>query len=221
MKSLTLLLIPLLFLASCTIDWNDEKDIKIAELEKQVGQIQAENAQLIDNLSGTLLTLTDREKSKKEMQYELEAITSDTYTKLKDRMSADNSLLFSPDDGEYIYKNDAFEGKNTGFCYITRNSNRSWFDEKEQVLKRCKPGNIILEEDITNKQNCILSPDWTRYIYPSRDTDTTWKNVWEYYKTTNTYILFFNKRQWEYCDELIQTDPKKFKIINPSLISNN
>lgn len=33
---LTLLLIPLLFfMTSCTIDWNDEKDKKIAELEKQ------------------------------------------------------------------------------------------------------------------------------------------------------------------------------------------
>ncbi len=36
MKSLTLLLIPLLFLSSCTIDWNDEKDAKITELEKHV-----------------------------------------------------------------------------------------------------------------------------------------------------------------------------------------
>lgn len=36
MKSIILLLIPLLFLSSCTIDWNDEKDIKIAELEKQI-----------------------------------------------------------------------------------------------------------------------------------------------------------------------------------------
>lgn len=36
MRSLTLLLIPILFLSSCSIDWNDEKDAKIAELEKQV-----------------------------------------------------------------------------------------------------------------------------------------------------------------------------------------
>jgi hypothetical protein len=33
MKSLTLLLIPLILFSSCTIDWNDEKDKKIAELE--------------------------------------------------------------------------------------------------------------------------------------------------------------------------------------------
>lgn len=36
MKSLTLLLIPLLLLSSCTIDWSDEKDKKITELEKQI-----------------------------------------------------------------------------------------------------------------------------------------------------------------------------------------
>ena len=34
---LTIILIPLLFfMTSCTIDWNDEKDKKIAELEKQL-----------------------------------------------------------------------------------------------------------------------------------------------------------------------------------------
>lgn len=36
MRSLTLLLVPLLFLSSCSIDWNDEKDAKIAELQKHI-----------------------------------------------------------------------------------------------------------------------------------------------------------------------------------------
>lgn len=36
MARLTLLLIPLILLSSCTIDWNDEKDAKFAELEKQI-----------------------------------------------------------------------------------------------------------------------------------------------------------------------------------------
>jgi hypothetical protein len=37
MRKLSLLLIPLLFfMTSCTIDWNDEKDAKIAELKKQI-----------------------------------------------------------------------------------------------------------------------------------------------------------------------------------------
>jgi peptidoglycan hydrolase CwlO-like protein len=33
---LTLFLIPLILLSSCTIDWNDEKDKQIVELENQV-----------------------------------------------------------------------------------------------------------------------------------------------------------------------------------------
>lgn len=36
MKHLIFLLIPLLFLSSCSIDWNDEKDKRIGELEKQI-----------------------------------------------------------------------------------------------------------------------------------------------------------------------------------------
>ena len=43
MRSLTLLLIPLLFLSSCSIDWNDEKDKKIVELEKQVTELKEKN----------------------------------------------------------------------------------------------------------------------------------------------------------------------------------
>lgn len=39
MKLTPFLLIPLLFLSSCSIDWNDAKDAKIAELEKQVQDI--------------------------------------------------------------------------------------------------------------------------------------------------------------------------------------
>ena len=43
MKKLTLLLIPLLFLSSCSIDWNGEKDKKIAELEQQVTDLKTKN----------------------------------------------------------------------------------------------------------------------------------------------------------------------------------
>lgn len=43
MKSLTLILIPLILLSSCTIDWNDENDKRIAELEKQVTELKKKN----------------------------------------------------------------------------------------------------------------------------------------------------------------------------------
>ncbi len=38
-----LLLIPILILSGCTIDWSDEKDKKIAELEKQVTELKVKN----------------------------------------------------------------------------------------------------------------------------------------------------------------------------------
>ncbi len=44
MKHLILILIPLLFLTSCTIDWNDEKDKKITELEKQIQEIKNDDS---------------------------------------------------------------------------------------------------------------------------------------------------------------------------------
>ena len=37
---LTLFLIPLILLSSCTIDWNDEKDKKIIELEQKVQTLE-------------------------------------------------------------------------------------------------------------------------------------------------------------------------------------
>ena len=43
MYKITLLLIPLILLSSCTIDWNDEKDAKIAELEKQITELKQKN----------------------------------------------------------------------------------------------------------------------------------------------------------------------------------
>ena len=42
MRSLTLFLIPIIFLSSCTIDWNDEKDTKIEKLENQIQKNQSD-----------------------------------------------------------------------------------------------------------------------------------------------------------------------------------
>ena len=56
MHKLSLLLIPLLFLSSCTIDWNDEKDKKIAELEWKIETLQMENLQLLDSTRSLTLS---------------------------------------------------------------------------------------------------------------------------------------------------------------------
>jgi hypothetical protein len=39
-KLLPIFLIPLILLSSCSIDWNDEKDKKIAELEQKVQELE-------------------------------------------------------------------------------------------------------------------------------------------------------------------------------------
>jgi hypothetical protein len=40
MKNLILLIIPLLLLSSCSINWNDEKDNKIIESKQQIQESQ-------------------------------------------------------------------------------------------------------------------------------------------------------------------------------------
>ena len=56
MRSLTLLLIPIIFLSSCTIDWSDEKDVKIEKLEKQISIPQDTINTLSGKLSGRVIT---------------------------------------------------------------------------------------------------------------------------------------------------------------------
>ena len=46
MKKYVILLIPLLLLSSCSIDWNDEKDKKISELNGQIESLKLENSKL-------------------------------------------------------------------------------------------------------------------------------------------------------------------------------
>jgi hypothetical protein len=46
MYHLTFLLIPLLFLSSCSIDWNNEKDKKIAELSQEILHLESYNTTL-------------------------------------------------------------------------------------------------------------------------------------------------------------------------------
>lgn len=49
MKLTPILLIPLLFLSSCTIDWNDEKDKKITELNTKIEEWKEEIKKVKDD----------------------------------------------------------------------------------------------------------------------------------------------------------------------------
>ena len=63
MRSLTLLLIPILFLSSCSIDWNDEKDARIAELEKQIQDDTFKKKQECAKNSDTYKKLVDEKNT--------------------------------------------------------------------------------------------------------------------------------------------------------------
>jgi len=46
MKIPSLILIPLFFLASCTIDWNDEKTVQVQSIETKILSLETENKSL-------------------------------------------------------------------------------------------------------------------------------------------------------------------------------
>jgi hypothetical protein len=98
---LTLLLIPLLFLSSCTIDWNDEKDKKITELEKQV-VAQKEEVKTIKSDEG-FKKKQECANYKEEM---LEDINNPTYTRYKLDPEL-NEIFYSPKRKSciYVYEN--------------------------------------------------------------------------------------------------------------------
>ena len=102
MKTLTLLLIPLLFLTSCTIDWNDEKDKKITELNQKFEEQKEEIRRTQDD--GIF-------KKKKECsEYEnkmMEDINNPTYTRHKLDPEL-NEIFYSPIRKSCIYIYETF-----------------------------------------------------------------------------------------------------------------
>jgi septal ring factor EnvC (AmiA/AmiB activator) len=111
MKKLFLILIPIIFLSSCSIDWNDEKDKKIEELESQIMKLREKNSQLEQILSGATSSINEKEKRIIEIRSELDAIIGDTFTQFEERLSRDVHLKKTGD--AYEYKSEVFDGKNT------------------------------------------------------------------------------------------------------------
>jgi hypothetical protein len=96
MKSLTLLLIPLILLSSCTIDWNDEKDTKIVELQKQVIELKEKNDDDLfkkkSECSGYSEKMLEYAKSFRDSIYEINEVFYSPQLK---------SCMFLADAGEY------------------------------------------------------------------------------------------------------------------------
>lgn len=78
MKNLILLLIPFLLFSSCSIDWNDEKDRKITELEKQINQ-KSSTEELTMNFKGMTLNKISKEARliKCEWKYDSSMVVSE------------------------------------------------------------------------------------------------------------------------------------------------
>ena len=134
MHSLTLLLIPILFLSSCSIDWNDEKDAKIAELEKQVTELK--------NVSNPLIF----ERQKECLTYKSEIEKSITWinvawTEWREKFWRDdythdesfNELFYSPRKNSCLYSTVVTEIQDWKNCtffkiydHLSWNSSELW-----------------------------------------------------------------------------------------------
>lgn len=51
MKKLFLIFLPIILFSSCSVDWHDEKDAKIAELQKIIEEQKIENQKLKDEIN--------------------------------------------------------------------------------------------------------------------------------------------------------------------------
>lgn len=114
MPRLTLLLIPILLLSSCSIDWNDEKDKKITELEKQVREQKEEIKKVKDD---------ELFKKQQECQKYLSKLAGED--SLKDfNWDYSNRIFFSQIKNACIYQSKTMVYDGTALklsCYLTKN----------------------------------------------------------------------------------------------------
>ncbi len=93
-KLLPFILLTSLLLSACSIDWNDEKDKKIAELEKQVKSISFEKQK-------------ECSKFEKEM---MEHLMSTSVVSKDDTVYID-AIFYSPERNSCLYRSDVISSK--------------------------------------------------------------------------------------------------------------
>ncbi len=100
---LTLLLIPLILLSSCTIDWNDEKDAKIASLNTKIeelnGKIEESKKKSLEQKEEIKKVKDDEvfKKSQECWSYKKELDKKYTYIHPDGtEMNPDGSIFYSP-----------------------------------------------------------------------------------------------------------------------------
>lgn len=157
---LTLLLIPLILLSSCTIDWNDEKDKKIAELEKQITELKEKND---DELF----------KKKQECSKYTEKLKAEAEKETEDMTKALIDTIY------YKELKEIFYSKNKNSCFAVNEITLENFERNDSW-------NITREVDYSKNTKMvivdILTNDATNYNIPEQENEYNlmlWELKWE------------------------------------------
>ncbi len=135
---LTLLLIPLLLLSSCTIDWNDEKDARITNLSHQIQDLE------------NTVTSYEKERSDIFISKSLGVSFESFYWS---GIFSISSQWGSPTKIQYIYKNaSAYYYPIIDPIEVFYKKNRTQTPE-ERIME-------IVKETWNNPDNCTVLPRW-------------------------------------------------------------
>lgn len=122
MHKLTLLLIPLLLLSSCTIDWNDEKDAKIASLNSKIEELNGK----ITEQKEEMKKVKDDEIFKKQQECQKYLGKMTESDDLKDfNWVLTNRIFYSKIKNACIYQSKTMTYDRTALklsCYLTKNA---------------------------------------------------------------------------------------------------
>ena len=150
MKPFTLLLVPLLFLSSCSIDWNDEKDKEITKLKEKILESNISNQEKCSEVAGKkfIQWKNDSENALLKGFWD-KAYSSSDYNNFynislnKCFISIQETIFYKERDeidvNEFLI--DVFENKDVGFF-----SSYSTKDEKNKIAS-CK----VWETECTSK----------------------------------------------------------------------
>lgn len=157
MYKLTLLLIPMILLSSCTIDWNDEKDKKITELNQKIENQKEEIKKTKDD---------DLFKKNKECQAYLKKMEDEEMS--PESGFLENRIFYSEVVNSCIYQSiwTSISIKNiTDICFMNRN-----------ILTNEKYDNICFRKKTATEDNKEIKQQKEKY-----------DNLYENWKTLENF----------------------------------
>ncbi len=180
MYRFTLLLIPMILLSSCTIDWNDEKDAKIVELNQKIEDQKEEIKKTKDD---ELF-----KKNKECANYKtsmFEDINNPTYTRYKLDPEL-NEIFYSAKRKSCIY---VYENFMTESCLNLNLPN-------EDYIKYCTKEISVV--DFLTKE-ILFVEDYNRREQFNKCFDEIWKTENKDYTLCDRFTVWFmiSKLKWE------------------------